>query len=97
MSTAQPEGDLQEIDALIGNRIRVRRLALKMDQETLGRAVGLTAQEVKDHESGVIRVRASRLSAMAEALDVPILFFFKDLELSRNREPCGAELQNDRA
>lgn len=86
---------LQDIDALVGSRIRARRLALKMDHETLGRALGLKAQEIKDYESGATRVRASRLSVMAEALDVPILFFFEDLQTSRNTEPSDPELQND--
>jgi transcriptional regulator with XRE-family HTH domain len=86
---------LQDIDALVGSRIRARRLALKMDQETLGRTLGLKAQEIKDHESGATRVRASRLSVMAEALDVPILFFFQDLQTSRNKQPSDPELQND--
>jgi transcriptional regulator with XRE-family HTH domain len=95
MPKAEAKPRVHDIDALVGSRIRARRLALKMDQETLGRALGLKAQEIKDYESGATRVRASRLSVMAEALDVPILFFFEDLQTNRNTEPSDPELQND--
>jgi hypothetical protein len=75
------EPGVGKIDALIGNRIRARRLALNMDRETLGRAVGLNTAEITAHEEGATRVRAFQLSAMAEALKVSILFFFEDVPL----------------
>jgi transcriptional regulator with XRE-family HTH domain len=80
MLSDERKPSVDDIYLLIGNRIRIRRLSLGMDQETLGSALGLTSQQVQDYESGATRVGASRLSAMAEALDVPILFFFGDLE-----------------
>jgi transcriptional regulator with XRE-family HTH domain len=95
MPKAHAKPRVQDIDALVGSRIRARRLALNMDQEALGRALGLKAHEIKDYESGATRVRASRLSVMAEALDVRILFFFKDPQTSRNTELSDPELQND--
>jgi transcriptional regulator with XRE-family HTH domain len=95
MPKAEPKPGVQNIDALIGNRIRTRRMALKMDQETLGCAVGLTPQKINEHETGATRIDAFHLSAMAEALNVPILFFFEDLQTVRNRECTHPELQDD--
>ncbi len=68
------------IDVHVGNRIRMRRLLLGMNQETLANALGLTFQQVQKYEGGANRVSASRLSAMAEILGVPISYFFGDLQ-----------------
>ncbi len=67
------------IDVHVGNRVRMRRLLLGMNQETLANALGLTFQQVQKYEGGANRVSASRLSAMAEILNVPISYFFGDL------------------
>ncbi|HTV28137.1 MAG TPA: helix-turn-helix domain-containing protein [Xanthobacteraceae bacterium] len=67
------------IDVHVGKRIRMRRLFLGMNQETLANALGLTFQQVQKYEGGANRVSASRLSAMADILGVPISFFFGDL------------------
>jgi transcriptional regulator with XRE-family HTH domain len=50
-----------------------------MNQETLANALGLTFQQVQKYEGGANRVSASRLSAMADILGVPISFFYGDL------------------
>jgi transcriptional regulator with XRE-family HTH domain len=69
------------IDVHVGKRIRMRRLFLGMNQETLGRALGLTFQQIQKYENGGNRVSASRLSEVADFLGVPISFFFGDLHL----------------
>jgi transcriptional regulator with XRE-family HTH domain len=73
------------VDVHVGARIRTRRLLIGMNQETLARALGLTFQQVQKYEGGANRVSASRLSQIAEILNVPISHFFSDLE------PDGAE------
>jgi transcriptional regulator with XRE-family HTH domain len=67
------------IDVHVGKRIRICRLLLGMNQQTLAEALGLTFQQVQKYEHGANRVSASRLSAMAEALSVPISYFFDGL------------------
>jgi transcriptional regulator with XRE-family HTH domain len=67
------------VDIHVGKRVRIRRLFLGMNQETLAKALGLTFQQVQKYEGGANRVSASRLSAMAEILDAPISYFFADL------------------
>ena len=68
------------VDVHVGKRIRMRRLLLGMNQETLANALGLTFQQVQKYEGGANRVSASRLAATAEILKVPISFFFGDLQ-----------------
>ena len=82
------------IDVHVGKRIRTRRLFLGMNQETLANQLGLTFQQVQKYEGGANRVSASRLSAMADILGVPISFFFGDLQLDNT--PRTPEEQESR-
>ena len=50
-----------------------------MSQGRLGKALGLTFQQVQKYERGVNRIGASRLFELSRVLDVPISFFFDDL------------------
>ena len=74
------------IDIHVGKRIRMRRLLLGMNQETLANALGLTFQQVQKYEGGANRVSASRLSATADILGVSVSYFFGDLPVA------GAEI-----
>ena len=64
------------VDIEVGARIRQRRLLLGMNQKTLASRLGLTFQQVQKYEMGANRVSASRLSAMADFLGVPVAYFF---------------------
>jgi transcriptional regulator with XRE-family HTH domain len=50
-----------------------------MTQQQLADAVGIKFQQIQKYETGMNRVSASRLWGIAEALDVPISFFFEGL------------------
>jgi len=56
------------IDAAVGARIRMRRRALDMSQGNLGKAVGVTFQQVQKYENGKNRVSASMLCHIAKVL-----------------------------
>lgn len=68
-----------EIDQHVGARLRVRRQVLGMSQEALGERLGVTFQQVQKYERGSNRVSASRLFFLADALDVPVSYFFDGL------------------
>jgi transcriptional regulator with XRE-family HTH domain len=84
------------IDVHVGKRIRMRRLFLGMNQETLANALGLTFQQVQKYEGGANRVSASRLSAMADILGVPIAFFFGDLQLGESPQTPEEQVWRER-
>jgi transcriptional regulator with XRE-family HTH domain len=67
------------IDVHVGSRVRLRRTLLGMSQEKLGEAIGLTFQQVQKYERGANRVGASRLYDLSRVLDVPVSFFFDDI------------------
>lgn len=92
--TREPESDkkrLNQIDAHVGSRVRLRRTLLGMSQEKLGEAIGLTFQQVQKYERGANRIGASRLYKLSEVLDVPISFFFDDMnpDVSGLRRAAG--------
>ena len=89
LSETKPAGDpprygrgtgvAHPVDIHVGKRIRMRRLFLGMNQETLANQLELTFQQVHKYESAANRVSASRLAAIADILGVAIAFFFAGL------------------
>jgi transcriptional regulator with XRE-family HTH domain len=72
--------EMESIDARVGGRVRLRRTLLGLSQGTLGQKLGLTFQQVQKYEQGANRIGASRLYALSRILEVPISYFFDDLE-----------------
>jgi transcriptional regulator with XRE-family HTH domain len=60
------------VDEAVGASIRLLRKRRKMSQAELGKALGVTFQQVQKYENGKNRVGASRLHMVATALNVPI-------------------------
>jgi transcriptional regulator with XRE-family HTH domain len=63
-------------DVELGKRIRLRRVEQKISQDELGKALGVSFQQVQKYEKGVNRVGAARLQQISTALDVPVTFFY---------------------
>ncbi|MEO1250121.1 MAG: helix-turn-helix transcriptional regulator [Pseudomonadota bacterium] len=75
-SKPQP-GSPHPVDTHVGGRIKLRRNILGMSQEKLGKAIGLTFQQVQKYEKGTNRVGASRLFELSQVLGVPVSYFFE--------------------
>jgi transcriptional regulator with XRE-family HTH domain len=69
-------------DKHVGNRVRMRRMILKMSQETLASGLGLTFQQVQKYEKGANRIGAGRLQQISNILQVPVTFFFEGMPQS---------------
>src|SRR3954447_4571699 len=67
----------QDVDRLVGSRVRMQRMAIGMSQEKLGEACGITFQQIQKYEKGMNRMGASRLHQIARILQVPVEFFYK--------------------
>ncbi len=79
--------EAKHFDRHIGARIRLRRLLIRMSQETLGQKIGVTFQQVQKYENGLNRVSASRLGLVAATLGVEVGYFFDSMELDQDLEP----------
>ncbi|TAJ95045.1 MAG: XRE family transcriptional regulator [Reyranella sp.] len=79
-----------------------------MSQTDLGKAVGLTFQQVQKYERGFNRVSSSRLFEFAKVLDVPVAHFFEGMDAAAagakrkpgrpkaNARPADADLNTKR-
>ena len=54
------------VDIHVGARVRLRRTLLGMSQEKLGKALGLTFQQVQKYERGANRIGSSRLFQLSK-------------------------------
>lgn len=68
-----------EIDYYVGKRLRRRRRLLGLTQQSLGDMVGIRFQQIQKYECGANRISAARLFELAEALSVPIQYFYEGL------------------
>src|SRR6476660_2562047 len=82
---AEPRKAMQ-VDEAVGRQIRKRRRMLGMSQYQLARAIGIASQQIQKYEIGANRLSVSRLVAIAEALDLPIACFFRNLDSATQRD-----------
>src|SRR3954462_12402063 len=64
MSPKRPD----QIDRVVGQRLRKIRQAAGMSQSALGQAGGITFQQVQKYENGMNRISVGRLLQLAKAL-----------------------------
>lgn len=78
-----------DIDAFLGRRLRRRRRLMGLTQQQLGDSVGIRFQQIQKYECGANRISAARLWALAEALEVPVGYFYEGLSEVGERRPAG--------
>ena len=88
------------VDVHVGKRVRHRRWLIGMTQQQLAQQVGIKFQQIQKYETGANRISASRLWDIAEALDVPVSFFFEGLEETQKpaseKKSVPADLMGDK-
>ena len=77
----------QDVDRVIGERVRMRRVMLGMSQQQLADVVGVTYQQAHKYERGLNRISASRLLMIAKALNVDVTSFFEGLAEAKDVTP----------
>lgn len=83
------------VDVHVGKRIRHRRWLVGMTQQQLAEQVGIKFQQIQKYETGANRVSASRLWDIAEALDVPVSFFFEGIGEHNTEETTSGAFPAD--
>ena len=73
------ESGPRPVDVHVGGRVKARRTSIGMNQEELGKHVGLTFQQIQKYEKGVNRIAASRLWQFSLILGQPISWFFEGI------------------
>jgi len=68
------------IDAHVGQRVRQRRWMLGMTMRQLGDKIGVNLQQIRKFEAATNRLSAKGMWNVAEALEVPVAYFFEGLD-----------------
>ena len=63
---------VQESDIALGERIRARRNRIVMSQEELGKALGVSFQQIQKYENGTNRICSGRLIQIVNALQCSV-------------------------
>jgi transcriptional regulator with XRE-family HTH domain len=74
------------VDRHVGTRMRERRTVLGLSQHQLAGMIGVTYQQAHKYECGANRISAGRLFDVAEALAVPVSWFFEGLSANADRD-----------
>tara|TARA_B100000965_G_scaffold152302_1_gene126606 strand:+ start:805 stop:1176 length:372 start_codon:yes stop_codon:yes gene_type:complete len=75
----------------LGNKLKLRRLALGLTQTKVAKAINVTFQQIQKYEKGTNGVSSIRLLQLSNYLKVPINYFFEDyseylLNVERSKE-----------
>ena len=75
----------------LGNKLKLRRLALGLTQTKVAKAIHVTFQQIQKYEKGTNGVSSIRLLQLSNYLKVPINYFFEDyseylINIERSKE-----------
>ena len=62
----------------LGNKLKLRRLALSLTQTKVAKAINVTFQQIQKYEKGTNGVSSIRLLQLSNYLKVAINYFFED-------------------
>ena len=79
MARGAGEDGPHPVDRHVGRRVCEKRISLGYNQSDLGRALGLTFQQIQKYEKGANRISASKLWDIARFFKVDIGYFFQGL------------------
>jgi transcriptional regulator with XRE-family HTH domain len=78
-SPASPIKSLNPFTVEVGDRLRMRRIALRLSGAEVGEALDISRQQVQKYESGVDELSAARLHQLAQVLGVEVTYFLDDV------------------
>ena len=62
----------------LGNKLKLRRLALGLTQTKVAKAINVTFQQIQKYEKGTNGVSSTRLLQLSKYLKVEVNYFFED-------------------
>lgn len=68
----------------VGERIRLQRIGKGLSASDLGKHINVRYQQIHFYERGENQISSSALYGLSQALDVPVSFFFDDMERVEN-------------
>ena len=69
---------IENFNKHLGNKLKMRRLALGLTQTKVATAINVTFQQIQKYEKGINGVSSLRLLQLSNYLKIPISYFFED-------------------
>ena len=69
----------------LGNKLKLRRLALGLTQTKVAKAINVTFQQIQKYEKGTNGVSSNRLMQLSKFLNVPITYFYEEYKNYEDR------------
>jgi transcriptional regulator with XRE-family HTH domain len=79
------KGKATDVDHLVSQRLKMRRLLLGFTQQELGAAVDVSIQQVQKYENGVNRISCGKLYNIAAFLNVSVAYFFEPIGILNSK------------
>jgi transcriptional regulator with XRE-family HTH domain len=92
-----PDEGVDSINLHVCQRMKTKRILRDMSQERLAKSLGTSYQQLQRYESGKSRLSCSMLYRAAQALDVPITYFFEAILADRPDRAGSTEQGLDKA
>lgn len=73
------------INQHIGRRLRKKRIELRKTQTQIAEKIHITFQQIQKYENAVNAVSSAKLFFLANALNVPITYFFEGFDVEKNQ------------
>lgn len=68
--------DHRAMDKLVADNVRKKRVILGLSQAEVGRAIGVSPQQIQKYEKNVDRISSGRLYSLSNLLKTPIVKFY---------------------
>ena len=81
------------VDIQVGQRIKAARKLQKLTQTDLADGVGVSYQQIQKYENGDNRVSASMLYEIAQALNIPMAYFYNGIERPNSKDIAEFDTQ----
>lgn len=81
--TGSPRVTPDQINRAVGRRLATRRRELGLSLSQVAQRCGVSLQQVHRYERGQTPMTAPMLVQLSRCLDVPVVYFFEELEAAR--------------
>ena len=75
----------------LGNKLKLRRLALGLTQTKVAKAINVTFQQIQKYEKGTNGVSSNRLMQLSQFLKERIIYFFEDFKDFKDLKDISAD------
>jgi transcriptional regulator with XRE-family HTH domain len=81
------DGAINAVDRRLGERLRRRRLELRLSPDRLADGLGISVEELQQHEKGLTSFAAHRLGDFCAVLDLPLRAALESIALHEKSAP----------